>query len=93
MIIDQLIWIPILTGLVVLLLGEKRSNLSYLLSLVISSALFFLSVYMYLLFDNTLASYQFELKVPWIDRFNINYHLGVDGISVSYTHLTLPTKA
>ena len=56
MIIDQLIWIPILTGLGVFLLGEKRSNLSYLLSLVISSALFFLSVYMYLLFDNTLAS-------------------------------------
>ena len=59
MIVDQLIWIPILTGLVVLLLGEKRSNLSYLLSLVISSALFFLSFYIYLLFDNTLASYQF----------------------------------
>ena len=88
MIIDQLIWVPILTGLIVLVLGEKRSNLSYSLSLVISSALFFLSIYMYLLFDNTLASYQFELKVPWIDRFNINYHLGIDGISLPLIMLT-----
>ena len=88
MIIDQLIWIPILTGLVVLVLGDKRSNLSYSFSLVISSALFFLSIYIYLLFDNTLASYQFELKVPWIDRFNINYHLGIDGISLPLIMLT-----
>ena len=37
MIIDQLIWVPILTGLIVLVLGEKRSNLSYSLSLVMKT--------------------------------------------------------
>ena len=88
MIIDQLIWIPILTGLFVLAIGEKRSNFSYLLSLFISSALFFLSVYMYFIFDNSLSSFQFELNVPWIERFNINYHLGIDGISLPLIMLT-----
>ena len=88
MIVDQLIWIPVLTGLLVLVLGEKRSNFAYTLSLLISSGLFFLSIYMYFLFDNALSTYQFELKVPWIDRFNINYHLGIDGISLPLIMLT-----
>ena len=88
MIIDQLIWIPILMGIIVLLLGEKRSEFSYQFALLISSVLFFLSIYMYFLFDNSLSGFQFEHKVPWIERFNINYHVGIDGISLPLVMLT-----
>jgi len=88
MIIDQLIWIPILTGLIVLSLGEKRSDFSYQFSLFISSTLFILSIYLYFLFDNSLSTFQFELKTPWIERFNINYHRGIDGISLPLVMLT-----
>ena len=88
MIIDQLIWIPILTGLIVLSLGEKRSDFSYQFSLFISSTLFILSIYLYFLFDNSLSTFQFELKTPWIERFNINYHRGIDGISLPLIMLT-----
>jgi NADH:ubiquinone oxidoreductase subunit 4 (chain M) len=31
---------------------------------------------------------QFETKLTWIERFNANYHLGVDGISVWFVLLT-----
>jgi hypothetical protein len=34
------------------------------------------------------AAMQFVEKQPWIDRFNVNYHLGVDGISVWFVLLT-----
>jgi NADH-quinone oxidoreductase subunit M len=27
-------------------------------------------------------------EAPWIERFNVNYHLGVDGISVWFVPLT-----
>jgi NADH-quinone oxidoreductase subunit M len=34
------------------------------------------------------ASMQFVEKFPWIERFNVNYHLGVDGISLWFVLLT-----
>ena len=35
------------------------------------------------------AGFQFEQRAPWIPSAGISYHVG----AVSYTHLTLPTKA
>jgi NADH-quinone oxidoreductase subunit M len=34
------------------------------------------------------AAMQFVEKAPWIARFNVNYHLGVDGISLWFVLLT-----
>ena len=34
------------------------------------------------------AAMQFVEKAPWIERFNVNYHLGVDGISLWFVLLT-----
>lgn len=31
---------------------------------------------------------QFVEKTGWIDRFNVNYHIGVDGISLWFVLLT-----
>jgi NADH-quinone oxidoreductase subunit M len=39
-------------------------------------------------FDATTAAMQFQEKLPWIERFNVNYHLGVDGLSVWFVLLT-----
>ncbi len=39
-------------------------------------------------FDRTTASMQFVEKANWIERFNINYLLGVDGISMWFVVLT-----
>ena len=88
MIIDQIIWLPILTGFMIIALGEKRSELSYRISLFISILVFMLSVYVLYLFDPTTSGFQFVIKTQWIERFNINYHLGVDGISLPLIILT-----
>jgi len=37
---------------------------------------------------NCIAALQFVEKQPWIDRFNVFYHLGVDGLSVWFVMLT-----
>ena len=34
------------------------------------------------------AALQFQENMPWIERFNVRYHLGVDGISVGFVLLT-----
>ena len=39
-------------------------------------------------FDVASAAMQFEESLPWIERFKVNYHLGVDGISVWFVLLT-----
>ena len=88
MIIDQIIWLPILTGFMIIALGEKRSDLSYRISLFISILVFMISVYALYLFDPTTSGFQFVIKTQWIERFNINYHLGVDGISLPLIILT-----
>ena len=88
MIIDQIIWLPILTGFMIIALGEKRSELSYRISLFISILVFMFSVYVLYLFDPTTSGFQFVIKTQWIERFNINYHLGVDGISLPLIILT-----
>jgi len=31
---------------------------------------------------------QFQEKTSWIERFNVNYHLGVDGLSMWFVPLT-----
>jgi NADH-quinone oxidoreductase subunit M len=39
-------------------------------------------------FDNGTAAMQFVEKAHWIERFNVFYHLGVDGISMWFVPLT-----
>jgi NADH-quinone oxidoreductase subunit M len=39
-------------------------------------------------FDNSTAAMQFVEKASWIERFNVFYHLGVDGISMWFVPLT-----
>lgn len=49
---------------------------------------FFVTVPLYAGFDNQSASMQFVEKLAWIERFNVFYHLGVDGISFWFVPLT-----
>ena len=47
-----------------------------------------LSTLLYTHFDSATAVMQFQENVPWIEAFNVNYHLGVDGISMPLIILT-----
>ena len=86
--LSLLIWAPILGGIFVLLAGERQREATRLFSLVVSSLVFLLSTLLYFRFDATTVLMQFVEYSGWIDTFNINYHLGVDGISVPLILLT-----
>jgi len=53
-----------------------------------SLATFLLSLLVWINFDPTSAKFQFVEKAAWIHGFDINYHMGVDGISVFFVLLS-----
>ena len=79
------IWTPILSGLLVLATGSDR-NAALARALALAGALagFLVTIPLYAGFDATSAGMQFVESRPWIEHFNINYHLGVDGISMLF---------
>jgi NADH-quinone oxidoreductase subunit M len=83
------IWLPIVAGCLLLALGRDE-NKAAVRWIALVGALLSLAVTLPLIggFDNGTAAMQFQEKMAWIERFNIHYHLGVDGISVWFVLLT-----
>ena len=83
------IWTPIVFGLVILPLGrDSQASLARWLALAGSVLGFLVTLPLYTGFQAGTAQMQFVEKAPWIERFNIYYHLGVDGISLWFVLLT-----
>ncbi len=83
------IFVPIVAGLLVLALGrDDRPEFTRWLSLLGSIAGLLVTIPLYTGFNNSTAAMQFEEKTSWISAFNVNYHLGVDGISLWFVLLT-----
>ncbi len=82
------IWVPIFFGLVVLWTGSDRNSpLARMLALLGAMVGLLVTLPLYTGFDTTTPAMQFVELLPWIRRFNINYHLGVDGISMLFVIL------
>ncbi|HTN64848.1 MAG TPA: NADH-quinone oxidoreductase subunit M [Burkholderiaceae bacterium] len=83
------IWCPILFGVLVLAFGSGRDRTQVrVLSLIGALISFAVTVPLALNFDNAAHGVQFVEKMPWIGRFNINYFLGIDGLSLWFIPLT-----
>ena len=86
--LSLLIWLPIVAAFAILALGSQKAGLARLLAIVTSIVTFIISLPLWMHFDKTTASMQFEEKIAWIPSLNINYHLGVDGIAMPLVVLT-----
>ncbi|ULY30611.1 NADH-quinone oxidoreductase subunit M [Bordetella pertussis] len=83
------IFVPIVFGLLVLALGrDDRPGLTRGLSLIGALAGFLVTIPLYTGFEAGTAQMQFVEKASWIEAFNVNYHLGIDGISLWFVLLT-----
>lgn len=78
------IWVPILGAIPVLLIGSERRDLARWASLAVAILGFLVTLPLYTGFDRQFVGMQFVEMLPWIPRFNIQYYLGVDGISVLF---------
>jgi NADH-quinone oxidoreductase subunit M len=83
------IWTPIAFGVVLLALGrDDQPHVVRWVALIGAVISFLVTLPLYAQFDNASAALQFVEKASWIERFNVNYHLGVDGISFWFVLLT-----
>ncbi|MEE8264882.1 MAG: NADH-quinone oxidoreductase subunit M [Acidiferrobacterales bacterium] len=83
------IWLPLVGGgLVLATRGDQNAVLARWISLVLAGATFIVTIPLYTGFDLSTAEMQFVENRPWIDAFNIRYHLGIDGFSLLLILLT-----
>jgi NADH-quinone oxidoreductase subunit M len=87
-ILSLLIWGPVLGGVWVLYAGDRQEETVKTLALMISVVTFLLSTLLYKNFDITTHEMQFVEFAYWIEAFNINYYLGIDGIAMPLIILT-----
>jgi len=85
MLLSLAIWVPIAAGLLVLACGgDDKAPLQRTLALVGSLGGFLVTIPLWAGFSPGTAGMQFVENLAWIPRFNVHYHLGVDGISMLF---------
>ena len=83
------IWTPIFFGVVLLALGrDEQARAVRWLALTGAVFSFLVTLPLYTRFELGSSAMQFVENLPWIARFNVNYHLGLDGISLWFVLLT-----
>ena len=86
--LSLLIFIPIVVAIAIVLMGDKHAGKAYGLALLASLLVFAFALFVGIKFDPSLNQFQFVEQVNWITQFNIQYHLGIDGISYPLILLT-----
>ena len=83
------IWLPMAFGVLLLALGrDQHAGTVRALALLGAVASFLVTLPLITRFDVCTAQMQFVEKLSWIERYNLHYHLGVDGLSVWFVLLT-----
>ena len=83
------IWTPIIFGVVLLTMGrDTQVRLARWIALLGAVVSFLITLPLYDGFKLGTSAMQFVEKASWIQRFNVNYHLGIDGISLWFVLLT-----
>jgi NADH-quinone oxidoreductase subunit M len=83
------IWLPIAFGIFILAFGrDDNPKVARTMALVGALASFLVTLPLVSQFNNAAHGMQFVEKAKWIDIFNINYSLGIDGLSMWFVVLT-----
>ena len=86
--LSLLIWLPILGGVFSLLAGNRRPELARWIALGFALVSLALSIPLFTGFDASSAAMQFVEQRAWIPAYDIQYHVGADGLSVPLIGLT-----
>lgn len=90
--LSLLIWLPVFGGVLAIAVnGDRYPQRARVIALITSLLTLLLCIPLYLGFNPALSSMQFQENIPWISAYNINYALGVDGISLPLIILTVFT--
>jgi NADH-quinone oxidoreductase subunit M len=87
-ILTTLIFLPVAGAACLLLIPRASEKLIKWFTLAISLVTFAVSLPLFSYFDKTTHAMQFVERHPWIPAWNINYSLGIDGISILFVLLS-----
>jgi NADH-quinone oxidoreductase subunit M len=87
-ILTLITFIPLAGAITILFLPRGRASAIKVTALIFSLPSLALSVLLWMRYNPALPGMQFVQKVPWIESLNVNYFVGVDGISVPFIFLT-----
>jgi NADH-quinone oxidoreductase subunit M len=83
-----LLAIPLIGAVVIAFMPPKQSETIKMVAFVTTIIAFVVSLPLYFGFDSTNAGFQFQQNIPWIPDLSIQYHVGIDGISLFIVLLT-----
>jgi proton-translocating NADH-quinone oxidoreductase chain M len=84
----SLIFIPFFSSLLIAFIPAKNINLIRYVGTFTTFLVFFLSLFLWLFFDNNFVRFQFIFNSAWVSSLNLNFSLGIDGISLFFVLLT-----
>ena len=87
-ILSVITYLPLLGIVVLCLINGKRHDLLRWVAFLTAVVTFLVSLPLYFMFDSSTWQMQFVENVPWVSQFGINYHMGIDGISLLLVLLT-----
>ncbi|MEJ2208104.1 MAG: NADH-quinone oxidoreductase subunit M [Anaerolineae bacterium] len=79
---------PLVAALLILFVPKEDERTIKNLGIGISFVPLLLAAYLWFAFDKGAGGFQFELLAEWIPAINVNFHIGVDGLSVPLIFLT-----
>ena len=86
--LTSIIFLPLLGGVLILFTPKDKTGLMKSIATAATGVALVLAVILVVKFSCGDTEMQFVERLPWIPQMNINYHLGVDGISIGLVFLT-----
>jgi NADH-quinone oxidoreductase subunit M len=87
-ILTWIIFLPLLAIPIILALPEEKKQAIRLIATLASALPLLLGIYLLISFDSSNIGIQFQHHFIWIRSFNIEYFVGVDGLSILLIFLT-----
>ncbi len=86
--LTYLLFTPVAGAIILLFFSKEKENAIRWFGLIISLAAFIVSLIIYFNFDLTKSGFQFIHQFKWIEKLNIFYKVGIDGLSLLLLMLT-----
>jgi len=80
--------LPLFGAFLLMLIPSKNKKLLKLIAISCSCLTFLGSLILWVIFNKSIGIFQFVTKILWIPTLNLNFTLGVDGISLFFIILT-----
>jgi len=87
-VLSVIIFLPVITGLLILLIPEDRKTEIRVTALAAGLAALLLSLWVYFSYDISTGGYQFVEQYSWLPQLGISFHVGVDGLNTPLVLLT-----